>query len=482
VKKQAYKYILAILDFISIISAFIFALELRGRWNRTIIFPEFPFIGTDFTFLICFTTLVLFIFQYQDLYKINVFLTIADQIARLFISLTVSVVGFAVLAFFLKKNAVTESRLVLFNYSIFALGLLFIIRVVLFRGVFLLLVKIKLFSEPAIIIGSGKIARILATNISLDNRYALSLVGFVDDTVKRGTLVFQNKMVLGTQKEIKRLVQQNSIKEILVCSEDTSHHHLLKTLDLCLQTKARVNIASPLYDIISEKIFTEKYGNVSVVHAGYSEENLTRNILKRIFDVIVASIGFLIALPFLLIIAVVIRIDSPGPAVYSQIRIGKNGKPFKFYKFRSMVLGSDNDLQREDKAQKFIKATAKIRKTTSNTKIVDDSKITKVGRFLRKTSLDELPQLINVIIGDMSLVGPRPCLPYEWDHYDEWHKRRLSVTPGCTGVWQVNGRSEVSFEDMVVLDLYYIQNRSFLLDLKILLKTIPVMALGKGGI
>ena len=121
-------------------------------------------------------------------------------------------------------------------------------------------------------------------------------------------------------------------------------------------------------------------------------------------------------------------------------------------------------------------------KNKNSTKIVDGSKITKVGRFIRKTSLDELPQLLNVIKGDMSLVGPRPCLPYEWEHYDEWHKRRLSAIPGCTGVWQVSGRSEVTFDDMVILDLYYIQNRSLLLDLQILLKTIPVMALGKGGI
>ncbi len=107
--------------------------------------------------------------------------------------------------------------------------------------------------------------------------------------------------------------------------------------------------------------------------------------------------------------------------------------------------------------------------------------MTKIGRFLRKTSLDELPQLFNVLKGDMSLVGPRPCLPYEWKHYEEWHKRRLSVTPGCTGMWQVLGRSQVGFQDMVVLDLFYSQNVSFHLDLWLLLKTIPVMVLGKGG-
>ncbi len=115
------------------------------------------------------------------------------------------------------------------------------------------------------------------------------------------------------------------------------------------------------------------------------------------------------------------------------------------------------------------------------TKIVNKANVTSVGKWLRRTSLDELPQFFNVLKGDMSLVGPRPCLPYEWENYEEWHKKRLSVAPGCTGVWQVSGRSEVGFRDMVILDLYYIQNASLHMDLKLILKTIPVMLFGKGG-
>jgi exopolysaccharide biosynthesis polyprenyl glycosylphosphotransferase len=481
-KTQTYKYILAILDFTGIIFSFVLALESRGQWNRTFIFHEFPYIGSDIIFLLCYSILVLFILKYQNLYKINIFLTIADQIARLIFSVILSVIGFAVIAFFLKKNAITESRLVLLYYSFFAIMLLSINRIIIFRGLFLLLTKIKIFSEPALIVGTGKTAKILAANISLDSKYALSLVGFVDSGLERDTVVFQNKRVIGALNDLKQIVAQYSIKEILVCTEDTTHNQLLKTLDMCVQTKARVNIASPLFDIISEKIFTEKYGDVSVVNAGYSEENITQNIFKRMFDIIIASLALIIISPFLVIIALIIRIDTPGPAIYSQIRIGKNGKPFKFYKFRSMILGSDGDFNRADKAAFFIKNTIKNRNSRKITKIVDNNKITKVGRYIRKTSLDEMPQLLNVIKGDMSLVGPRPCLPYEWENYDEWHKRRLSTMPGCTGVWQVTGRSEVSFEDMVVLDLYYIQNRSFLFDLQILLKTIPVMALGKGGV
>jgi undecaprenyl-phosphate galactose phosphotransferase len=178
-------------------------------------------------------------------------------------------------------------------------------------------------------------------------------------------------------------------------------------------------------------------------------------------------------------IAGLIKLESKGPVLYKQTRIGKNGKPFTFYKYRSMYIGSDKDEFRPEKLKRFIKDGDNG--NGSSTKIVQESNITLIGRFIRKSSIDELPQLINVLKGDMSLVGPRPCLPYEWDFYHDWHKKRLSITPGCTGIWQVSARSEVGFRDMVLLDLYYIYNRSLHLDLWVILKTIPVMLFGTGG-
>ncbi|MFN3393556.1 MAG: sugar transferase, partial [Candidatus Thermochlorobacter sp.] len=166
--------------------------------------------------------------------------------------------------------------------------------------------------------------------------------------------------------------------------------------------------------------------------------------------------------------------------------------PFSFYKFRTMYVNNDDAIHREFTKKLIAEAkhtNPEISKTLVSEsgeiqqvkKIVNDPRVTSIGRFLRKTSLDELPQLFNVLKGDMSLVGPRPCLPYEWEEYEAWHKRRLSVTPGCTGLWQVSGRSAVGFNDMVILDLYYIENMSPLMDLKLIFKTLPVMFLAKGG-
>jgi undecaprenyl-phosphate galactose phosphotransferase len=199
--------------------------------------------------------------------------------------------------------------------------------------------------------------------------------------------------------------------------------------------------------------------------------------VKRIVDYAGAGIGIIILSPFFVLTSLIIKITSKGPVIHKQVRIGKNGKPFNFYKFRSMKLISGEDKERVKKMLEFMKnGDAK-----NAAKIVSDSRITGIGKFLRKYSLDEMPQLFNVLMGDMSLVGPRPCLPYEYEIYDDWQKRRLSVVPGCTGLWQVAGRSEVNFNDSVIMDLYYISNVTPWLDLQLIFKTIPVMVFARGG-
>ena len=155
------------------------------------------------------------------------------------------------------------------------------------------------------------------------------------------------------------------------------------------------------------------------------------------------------------------------------------GRPFTFYKFRSMKVNSDKDVTRNAQVIDFIKGNNSGGET--NTKIVNRSKITGIGHFMRKTSLDEMPQLFNVLRGEMSLVGPRPCLPVEWNAYEPWQKQRLATIPGCTGIWQTTGRSTVNFEQTVLLDIYYNCNVSLWLDLKIMMNTIPVMVFSKGG-
>lgn len=188
---------------------------------------------------------------------------------------------------------------------------------------------------------------------------------------------------------------------------------------------------------------------------------------KRIIDVIGAGVGLILLAWIFLIVAILIKVEDPkGPVFFKQKRVGKNGEEFYMYKFRSMVTNAEEKL----------KELLKYNETTGAMfKMKDDPRVTKVGKFIRKTSIDELPQLWNVIKGEMSLVGPRPPLPREVAEYTTYDKQRLLVTPGCTGLWQVSGRSNIGFLEMVELDLKYIQNRSLLIDLKLILKTIRVL-------
>lgn len=205
---------------------------------------------------------------------------------------------------------------------------------------------------------------------------------------------------------------------------------------------------------------------------------------KRVVDVLFSLFVIVFGLPFYLFIAAMIKLTSQGAVLYVQDRVGKDERPFRLYKFRTMAVDNNDAVHREF-AKEFINGNGKTHVDKGNGKqmfkITVDPRITSIGRFLRRTSLDELPQFLNVLKGEMTLVGPRPPLVYELPHYQEWHKRRLTVKPGLTGLWQVSGRSTVPFDEMVKLDIHYIENWSFLLDLKIILRTIPVMLFGFGG-
>ena len=205
---------------------------------------------------------------------------------------------------------------------------------------------------------------------------------------------------------------------------------------------------------------------------------------KRVMDFTASMLVLVIGFPFFLAIALLIKLTSRGPVFFKQNRIGEHGDSFTLFKFRTMRTDCDDSSHREF-ARNFIlgrmQDSSLDDRDSSVYKLTDDPRVTAVGSFLRKTSLDELPQFINILRGEMSIVGPRPPLAYEYDCYEDWHKLRLTVKPGLTGLWQVSGRSTVPFHEMVMLDLYYIENWTMLLDLKIMLRTVPVMLTGAGG-
>ncbi len=210
----------------------------------------------------------------------------------------------------------------------------------------------------------------------------------------------------------------------------------------------------------------------SIVELKMARENRIYHSLKRATDIVVALFLLTLFLPMIPVVTMLIKLDSPGPIFFRQKRVGKNGRIFNFYKFRSMVSGAESGIGALRPLSGVDGPVFKIK---------DDPRITRVGRFLRRSSLDELPQLLNVIRGEMSIVGPRPNLPSEVSQYLPWQKRRLDVTPGITCFWQIAGRSHIGFQEWMRLDLEYVRKRSYITDLKIMFKTVPAVIARKGA-
>jgi exopolysaccharide biosynthesis polyprenyl glycosylphosphotransferase len=218
--------------------------------------------------------------------------------------------------------------------------------------------------------------------------------------------------------------------------------------------------------ILNELQVENEYENIQI------RKQLFYSVVKRLFDITFSLLAIIFLIPMFVLTIIAIKIDSKGPAVYTQYRVGKNGKKFNLYKFRSMCVDAD---------QKLLSIIHLNEKDGPIFKITNDPRVTRVGRFIRKTSIDELPQFLNVLVGNMSIVGPRPPLPTEVEEYSMYHMQRLCVKPGITCYWQVSGRSNLSFDDWVKLDLKYIEDRSLWTDTKIILRTVPAVLSGRGA-
>jgi exopolysaccharide biosynthesis polyprenyl glycosylphosphotransferase len=335
-------------------------------------------------------------------------------------------------------------------------------------------------------VGSDEAGKHVMKSLEKDPFSDFHIAGFLDDYRDIEAAVTDRFKNLGKLIDIQKITESMPIDEIIIAIDHAPYDRLIYVVEKCIQTGKYVRIYSDVLNVVADKMDVELYANIPVIELPQHNLNSPTVKDKRSVDIILAVFSLLLLSPLFLAIAVGIKLSSKGPVVFKQIRVGKNGKIFNFFKFRSMHTGV-HDTRHREFVQNFIKGNPNKgsrldeAKGINVFKITHDPRIFKFGKLLRKTSLDEFPQFVNVLKGEMSLVGPRPCLPYEWDQYEDWHKKRLNILPGCTGLWQALGRNSVTFEEMVILDLYYISNLSLWLDFKIILKTLPVIFMGKGG-
>ena len=289
------------------------------------------------------------------------------------------------------------------------------------------------------------------------------------------------KHSLGDIIDIPSIAKENRLSDIIITDEDLDRRTLISLLDFSISKGITVWFPPSVLPIIDEKIYIDHFCGMPMIRMCQQKRVVFYNRFKTALDAIVALPLMVLLLPLFIIIAAAIKMNSKGPIFYMADAIGRNGRPFKMFKFRSMRVNNDNDIHKEFVTKLIKGEMEKDSEKSGPLKITDDPRVTAIGNLLRKSSLDELPQLINVIMGQMSLIGPRPCLPYEYDVYEDWYKKRASIRPGITGLWQVAGRSEVEFEEMILLDLYYVYNRNIWMDINILYETIFVVLKKKGA-
>jgi exopolysaccharide biosynthesis polyprenyl glycosylphosphotransferase len=368
------------------------------------------------------------------------------------------------------------SRFFLLLFVIYAWAVLLLFRLTAARLVGMLR---REFAAPhyVMVVGTGERARKLGYALERSVEYGIRLRGFLSDRPlghtawDEGDEKHAEKYPIRPITELPSLLRQNVIDEIIFAVSSDQLSELEEYFLLCDEEGVRTRVAVDFFPHVNSTISLEQFGATPLLTFSAVPYDEVRMLFKRAADLVVAGAGLVILAPFMALIAVAIRLTSAGPAIFRQIRCGLNGRRFVFYKFRSMC----------ENAEELKESVAHLNMRQTVFKIPDDPRLTAVGRFLRKFSIDEWPQLWNVLRGDMSLVGPRPAVPNEVDQYQRWQRRRLRMRPGLTCLWAICGRDEVDFETWMKMDMQYIDNWSLALDWKILLRTIPRVLTGRGA-
>lgn len=312
-------------------------------------------------------------------------------------------------------------------------------------------------THHVMVVGSGERAARIGSLLERSSAYGAKLIGTLSE----------DEVASALPGELGRRV----VDEIIFAVDSNRLAELEEVFLLCDEEGVRTRFALDFFPHVNSDVYLDRLGGAPLLTFAAAPHDEIRLMIKRGVDVILAAAAIVLLAPFLLLIAILIRLTSPGPAIFRQVRCGLNGRRFVFYKFRSMV----------DNAEELKSSIQHLNERETVFKIANDPRLTPIGRWLRRFSIDELPQFWNVLRGDMSLVGPRPAIPEEVENYQRWQRRRLRMRPGLTCLWALSGRDHVDFETWMKLDMQYIDNWSLGLDWKILLKTVPQVVLGKGA-
>ena len=321
-----------------------------------------------------------------------------------------------------------------------------------------------------LVIGAGPSGHELAANLQAQRWLGVEVVGFLDDQLTQPTEPVTGLPLLGRIDEAPILIHRYAINDVVVAAMPRDPHQLTNLITLLFDLAVRVHVAPAYFELAFFGAKVDSWDGIPLITLRNPALDSFQRLLKRLLDIALAALGIVVTLPLMLIVALAIKLEDGGPVLYKADRVGEHGRLFKMFKFRSMAPAAE-----QTGAVSLQPLAAALHKR------VDDPRVTRVGRWLRRTSVDELPQLFNVLRGEMSMVGPRPELPWLVAQYEPWQRKRLTVPQGMTGWWQVNGRSDNVMHLHTEQDIYYIQNYSLWLDLQILWRTIPAVLRGRGA-
>lgn len=414
--------------------------------------------------------LYVFIINYYKAYSYQRFTSIFREYVIVLKASTISLLIMVFFSYMIGEKELPRT-IVLLSFSSVLL-LLIVQKSLLFYVAQILRLKGKN-RKRILVIGTGERAIAFIKIAKKNKSWGLDIVGLLTgDTNKIGQIVEKVK-IIGHYDDIEEHFRSINPEEIMITISTKRFDKLRKILDVCELIGAQVRLNSDFFGRISKHVKIDNVYKLNIISFNYTKQSDFSLLLKRIFDFLCSFFLLFLLSPLLIIIAVIILIQDGSPIFYEWDVVGLNRKPIKSWKFRTMVRNAD-EIKKE--LMKDNEMSGPV------FKITNDPRILPIGHFLRKYSLDELPQLFSVLKGDLSLVGPRPPLQYEFKEFDIWHRRKLSVKPGLTCLWQVSGRSAITdFNDWAKLDLEYIDNWSLALDFKILLKTIPVVLFGRGA-
>ena len=331
--------------------------------------------------------------------------------------------------------------------------------------------------QNTVIVGAGDVGQLIAKKLLQHPEYGINLVGFIDTAPRERRDDLEHLTLLGPPERLPGIIRMFDVERVILSFSREPHDRTLELIRSLRDLDVQIDIVPRLYEMVTPNVGVHTVEGLPLIGLPPLRLSRSAQLMKRTLDVLVSAAGLIVLGPFLVLIALAIRLDTPGPVLFRQLRMGKGDKTFRIIKFRTMA--TDADARKAEVAH--LNTHARRGGDARMFKVPNDPRTTRIGRFLRRYYLDELPQLVNVLEGQMSLVGPRPLILAEDEHVSEWARRRLDLKPGMTGLWQVLGRQAIPFEEMVRLDYLYVMNWSLRNDLSLLARTAPLVIGGAGS-